>query len=177
MGMKTRSGDPIVTRCERCDTDAQLMRTITITGVTRASYVCPCCQFPVSVYVGRAELEAHNLWIENLPLHRDNRQPLPEFRPCPHRHNYTPDYNRADARTASVNYPEYIQSPEWRRVSWAMKWFADNRCQLCGSTEDLNTHHNTYAHLGHERPQDLIVLCRTCHEYVTIHLLTVRVSE
>jgi hypothetical protein len=33
--------------------------------------------------------------------------------------------------------------------------------------QDLHVHHISYAHLGAERPEDLEVLCRRCHELET----------
>lgn len=41
----------------------------------------------------------------------------------------------------------------------------DQRCQNCGSEERLVVHHRTYAHVGDEWPQDLVVLCWSCHEW------------
>ena len=39
------------------------------------------------------------------------------------------------------------------------------RCRLCGSNDDqLHVHHRTYATYAEERLEDLITLCRSCHE-------------
>ena len=63
-----------------------------------------------------------------------------------------------------MNYQEYLQSPEWlMRRARAMLRAADH-CQVCGSAYKLETHHNSYAHVGQERDDELIVLCDTCHE-------------
>lgn len=62
------------------------------------------------------------------------------------------------------DYHEYIASPEWAKRSQEAKDRAGNRCQVCyQADEQLDTHHRTYERLGHERPEDLIVLCRGCH--------------
>ena len=63
-----------------------------------------------------------------------------------------------------MNYDTYIQSAAWRRKREAALERADNHCQLCGSTDALDVHHNTYERLGSERPGDLIALCRACHD-------------
>jgi 5-methylcytosine-specific restriction endonuclease McrA len=39
-----------------------------------------------------------------------------------------------------------------------------HKCRICAATSALEVHHNTYERLGHERPADLIVLCRSCHK-------------
>ncbi len=63
-----------------------------------------------------------------------------------------------------VDYYEYIKSAEWKEKSDAAKERAGYRCQVCNSPDNLNTHHRTYANLGHEPPEDLFVLCHDCHE-------------
>lgn len=69
---------------------------------------------------------------------------------------------RAGART-QMPYSEYLKGDHWQqRREQALKR-AENHCQVCGATERLEVHHNTYERLGHERDADLVVLCRTCH--------------
>ena len=65
----------------------------------------------------------------------------------------------------SADYYEYIASEEWRAKADAIK-ARDGHCLLCGSTYHLDAHHLTYAHLGDERPDELVTLCRRCHELV-----------
>jgi len=65
-----------------------------------------------------------------------------------------------------VKYNEYIASDEWRVRSDAAKARAGHKCQLCSSTRQLETHHNTYRNLFAEPPEDLVVLCHACH---TVH--------
>lgn len=64
------------------------------------------------------------------------------------------------------NYYEYIKSPAWRKKADAAKERAGQRCQVCnrGSNEvQLDAHHRTYERLGHERNEDITVLCHDCH--------------
>ena len=63
-----------------------------------------------------------------------------------------------------TEYERYLNnSSEWqaqRRRAWLR---ADYACEQCGARAELNIHHVHYRTLGAERPDDLIVLCSTCH--------------
>jgi hypothetical protein len=78
----------------------------------------------------------------------------------------------------STSYADYLKSEDWKRRRQRALYLAQNRCQspLCkqgylrAMTDEelpdsyrLEVHHLTYERLGHERPDDLIVLCRMCH--------------
>jgi len=58
----------------------------------------------------------------------------------------------------------YLRSPHWRRTSAAARRRAGYRCEQCHRRTRLDVHHRTYERLGHERPEDLRALCRTCHD-------------
>jgi hypothetical protein len=62
------------------------------------------------------------------------------------------------------NYYDYIKSPQWKRKADAAKKAAGYRCQVCNGKKHLDAHHRTYERLGHERPEDITVLCRDCHQ-------------
>src|SRR5574338_334064 len=69
-----------------------------------------------------------------------------------------------------LNYREYIQSAAWKRKADAAKERAGYRCQICNRHKgavQLEAHHRTYERLGHERAEDITVLCRDCHELYT----------
>lgn len=71
----------------------------------------------------------------------------------------------------------YLHTPHWGRVSEGARQRAGHRCEECASLgrkgegirvmEDepvsLEVHHLRYAY-WEEQPDDLLVLCRTCHE-------------
>lgn len=41
------------------------------------------------------------------------------------------------------------------------------RCEACGERfrrREINIHHKTYARLGHEKPEDLVIWCEPCHK-------------
>lgn len=62
-----------------------------------------------------------------------------------------------------AKYLAYLDSPEWQEKRKAALERAGHRCQLCAGTTRLQVHHNSYANLYREAPQDLTVLCDGCH--------------
>lgn len=62
-----------------------------------------------------------------------------------------------------LRYEEYLRSDHWQSIRPKAFERADNKCQLCSSTDRLEVHHNTYKNRGHEKPTDLVVLCKRCH--------------
>lgn len=63
----------------------------------------------------------------------------------------------------SRRYERYLRTPKWHTTRAAAIRRAGGKCQRCGAVEGLEVHHRTYARLGRERPEDLVVLCRRCH--------------
>lgn len=63
-------------------------------------------------------------------------------------------------------YKEYLQSPLWKIISSKVKWNANYRCEKCGSTKNLVTHHTSYEFKGIEflAFHTLQCLCSKCHE-------------
>jgi hypothetical protein len=57
----------------------------------------------------------------------------------------------------------YMASPEWKAVRKQKLAEVGHRCQGCDGTKRLEVHHLTYERLGHERMEDLMVLCHFCH--------------
>ena len=39
-----------------------------------------------------------------------------------------------------------------------------DECEVCGCSVNLNVHHESYRNYGNEDLDDLVVLCRKCHE-------------
>jgi len=65
----------------------------------------------------------------------------------------------------TAQYRVYLKSEGWRK--FAAKIRADReKCERCGSTQSLQVHHLTYYRLGREHPQDVQLLCKSCHEDV-----------
>lgn len=67
----------------------------------------------------------------------------------------------------SRSYDEYLQSEHWHRTRQRILRRDSHRCRLCnapGHKVVLNVHHRTYKDLGHEDENDLVTLCRKCHQ-------------
>jgi 5-methylcytosine-specific restriction endonuclease McrA len=64
----------------------------------------------------------------------------------------------------SWEYEHYLASAAWRRVRRLALRRARWRCERCGARGQLDVHHRTYRRLGVERPEDVEVLCPSCHE-------------
>lgn len=64
----------------------------------------------------------------------------------------------------SCDYAAYLASEHWQITRAFALDHAGHRCQVCNSAERPEVHHRTYVRRGAELPQDLIVLCRKCHE-------------
>jgi hypothetical protein len=63
------------------------------------------------------------------------------------------------------DYHKYLNSPEWKEKARQKRIEAGNKCQLCNSSgTPLNVHHRTYENIYQEKPEDLIVLCKDCHQ-------------
>lgn len=60
-------------------------------------------------------------------------------------------------------YGGYLESDHWKAIRKAALQQSNYQCSKCGSKSDLNVHHKTYARKGHERLDDLEVLCYQCH--------------
>jgi 5-methylcytosine-specific restriction endonuclease McrA len=57
----------------------------------------------------------------------------------------------------------YLTSDHWRTPAAEARKRAGNKCADCGKQRKLDVHHVTYDRLGNERPEDLVALCRACH--------------
>ena len=62
-----------------------------------------------------------------------------------------------------MRYEEYIQSPEWQKRRKILLIEHGSKCALCPRTCELHVHHLNYERLGHERAEDVMVLCARCH--------------
>lgn len=61
-------------------------------------------------------------------------------------------------------YRWYLKSPEWKERRLKALIRADYRCERCNKFGlELQVHHLSYANLGHERDDELQVVCVPCH--------------
>ena len=69
-----------------------------------------------------------------------------------------------------AGYDSYLRSAHWREFRLRMLDEADYACEDCGASEFeglllmLDVHHLHYETLACERPEDVAVLCRPCHD-------------
>lgn len=68
-------------------------------------------------------------------------------------------------RRVSVDYAEYMQSPEWAAKRLAAIKHYGAICQWCRDliTGTIWMHHRRYTHLGNEPMEDLAPVCEDCH--------------
>lgn len=62
-----------------------------------------------------------------------------------------------------VEYHARFRRPDWPLIR-RRKLHEHPFCAVCHEIDGLDVHHNTYRRFGHERLEDLTVLCRPCHE-------------
>jgi 5-methylcytosine-specific restriction endonuclease McrA len=72
-------------------------------------------------------------------------------------------YHDGRSSQRPLAYSDYLRTQHWSSVRTKAVKRADHKCQQCGAKGHLNVHHLTYAHLWFEYPDDLRVLCETCH--------------
>lgn len=72
--------------------------------------------------------------------------------------------------TTAEWYAGYRRSLRWRIIRWARRRLDGNRCRVCFSTWNLETHHRSYRNRGAPglvgmlaELRDTITLCADCH--------------
>lgn len=80
------------------------------------------------------------------------------------RRDYKPRPLKVVNRGRPADYGKYLKSAHWLELRARVLRERGQRCEGCGVRWPLNVHHLTYASLGSERMQELVVLCRACHE-------------
>ena len=65
--------------------------------------------------------------------------------------------------TWRMRYDQYLKTGVWRsfRAGWIDRH--GDRCARCRRKGE-NLHHRTYDRVGHEHDDDVVLLCRQCHE-------------
>ena len=66
-----------------------------------------------------------------------------------------------------IDYKDYITSDAWQKSERRLNCIkaARNKCQMCSAMFGLEVHHISYANLGKELPQELVLLCALCHDH------------
>ena len=66
----------------------------------------------------------------------------------------------------SDSYKDYLDSDEWKKLRTRVRRRARGWCERCKVGPRADIHHLTYERLGNERLDDLVAVCRECHEYL-----------
>lgn len=133
-------------------------------GTIHYTYQCQnqeCLQRPTEKFISRAELR--------LMMSEDEIAAIPAF---DHAGRSRVNKNRllaAAEKRASFweRYSAYLESPDWaetraRIMAHAMRPV----CEMCHHETAVHVHHlpGSYEHLGAERDEELLALCKPCHQ-------------
>jgi hypothetical protein len=61
-------------------------------------------------------------------------------------------------------YQAYLQSGRWKAFKLSVIAKRGPYCERCKSSHQVQVHHKTYEHIYRERPEDVEILCHSCHE-------------
>lgn len=67
----------------------------------------------------------------------------------------------------TFDYHTYLASREWAQKREAVRNRCGNVCERCHRAPHQQTHHLTYARVGHERLEDLLGVCKRCHKFLS----------
>lgn len=71
-------------------------------------------------------------------------------------------------KTFSIQYLEYLWSPEWYELKRTILELRGETCNLCGkTTRSLEGHHLNYKRFKHEELHDVLLVCSSCHSIIT----------
>ena len=59
--------------------------------------------------------------------------------------------------------PAYYYTPTWLAIRKHKLNEVGHKCESCGFRYELNVHHRYYKTFGNEDLEDLVVLCKRCH--------------
>lgn len=74
-----------------------------------------------------------------------------------------PDFYKPELE--KMPYKLFLETTYWQILKQITAYTWDYECAVCTSKKNLQVHHRTYAHRGHEHlhMKDLILLCAECH--------------
>lgn len=79
--------------------------------------------------------------------------------------------------TADFDYKRYLASREWALLKEELRFVHGDYCQHCCAAPYQETHHLTYARIGHEDITDLLPVCSPCHRWLSAKSATNPVEE
>ena len=72
-------------------------------------------------------------------------------------------------KKAAIDYYQYLRTKTWREKANERLKRDGYQCVLCRSAKNLSVHHITYENIGFEKMDDLISVCKGCHEKLHEH--------
>lgn len=64
-----------------------------------------------------------------------------------------------------MNYEQYMKSVEWKNLRMSIYAKRGRKCEKCGQDKgEIHAHHLTYERFTKELEEDIMLLCRPCHE-------------
>ena len=69
-------------------------------------------------------------------------------------------------RQNALPYCEYLKTPWWDLVRTRTIKRANGVCEFCQERAAREAHHTTYERIGQEKPDDMVALCRHCHQHI-----------
>lgn len=75
-----------------------------------------------------------------------------------------PKKSKRKNKKAKDKYRNYLKSDAWAQLKIDLYNQRGRNCEICGSSRRLEVHHLTYKNVYKEEPEDLLILCRKCHQ-------------
>lgn len=125
---------------------------------------CPTCRSRGALCVGEATCGCVHVSCRNACQEASILAGLGltlwDLMPGPCRHRLLGRFGRSTAM-----YHSYLTSLAWVGLRRIVLQEARGRCSACRrKRRRLDVHHKTYERIGNERVEDLVALCRPCHE-------------
>src|SRR5438128_1554513 len=79
-------------------------------------------------------------------------------------------YSRSEYRN------EYLRSEHWKQFR-VLILARDPICRICEKRKSADPHHLSYDRLHNELEDDVIGICRTCHNYIHAHKELCRINN
>lgn len=80
--------------------------------------------------------------------------------------------NAQQRRQRKRDYTEYMKSAEWATLRSDVFDRDNYTCRRCGESgrpgNELTAHHVTYERFRHEKLDDMLTLCKGCHQVVEL---------
>lgn len=67
---------------------------------------------------------------------------------------------------SNITYHEFLKSPEWFTLRENVKARDHNQCRVCNKKTELVVHHKTYERWRLCLSEDLMTVCKKCHEKI-----------